>query len=136
MKLEFHQLDLRYGGLRVRSNPQEKHLLGSIGSSGQQVPIIVVAEPETPDRFLVIDGFKRIRALERLGEDTVEAIAWDLPEAHALLLTQSLRSSRGDTPLEEGWLLHELHRSFAWMPAPVESDHRFRLNLITDSNRK
>lgn len=112
MDLEFHQLDLRYEGLRVRRADRERRLLASLAEWGQQVPIVVVAAEE-PDRFLVIDGYKRIRALRRLGQDTVSATVWEMGEAEALVLDRSLRHAEAETALEQGWLLAELHQSFA-----------------------
>lgn len=112
MELEFHQLDLRYEELRVRRPEREKRLLASLAERGQQVPIVVIALAGEPNRFLVIDGYKRIRALRRLRQDTVRATVWDMDEAEALLLDRSLRTAEGETALEQGWLLEELHRSF------------------------
>ncbi len=111
MDLEFHQLDLRHEGLRVRRPERERRLLGSLAERGQQVPIVVIALAEEPNRFLVIDGYKRIRALRRLGQDTVGATVWDMDEAEALVLDRSMRTAEGETALEQGWLLAELHRS-------------------------
>jgi hypothetical protein len=48
-------------------------LLASLAESGQQTPIVVVAAAGQPDRYLVIDGYKRIAALRQLGRDIVEA---------------------------------------------------------------
>ena len=112
MELEFHQLDLRYEGLRVRRPEREKRLLASLAERGQQVPIVVIALADEPNQFLVIDGYKRIRALQRLGRDTVRATVWDMDETEALILDRSLRTAEGETALEQGWLLAELHRSF------------------------
>jgi ParB/RepB/Spo0J family partition protein len=111
MNLEFHQLELRYESLRVCRPQRERHLLASLAERGQQVPIVVVAAEE-PNRFLVIDGYKRIRALKRLGQDTVSATVWDMGEVEALVLDRSLRHAEAETALEQGWLLAELHQSF------------------------
>ena len=111
MAIEFHQLDLRYEGLRVRRPEREKRLLSSLAERGQQVAIIVVRLLEEPNRYLVIDGYKRIRALRKLGRDTVHATVWDMPETDALILDRSLRTAEGETALEQGWLLSELHSS-------------------------
>ena len=59
MQLELHQLDRRWEPLR-------------------QTPIIVVLSPEHRDRYLVIDGHKRIAAMQQLGRDTVEATVWEM----------------------------------------------------------
>jgi ParB/RepB/Spo0J family partition protein len=107
MELEFHQLDLRYEGLRVRRKDVERRLLGSVAEAGQQVPIVVVPAEEA-GRYVVIDGFRRIRALRRLGRDTVLAMLWAVPEAEALLLDRSQRQSSALSAIEQGWVLHEL----------------------------
>ena len=60
MDLEFHQLDLRFEHLRVHRPDRERRLLASLAASGQQVPIVVVAVREQPERYLVIDGYKRV----------------------------------------------------------------------------
>lgn len=110
--LEFHQLDLRFAHLRVKRPERQRRLLASLADAGQQVPIVVVAVAGEPDRYRVIDGFKRIAALRRLGRDTVRATIWPMTEADALVLDRSLRSSEAETALEQGWLLVELESRF------------------------
>jgi len=62
----------------------------------------------------VIDGYKRIAALQQLGRDTVEAVVWPMKEADALLLDRSLRMSEQESALEQGWLLQELEQRFGY----------------------
>src|SRR3989441_10508695 len=114
MKLEFHQLDRRYEHLRVRNPERQRRLLASLAASGQQTPIVVVAISEKPDRYLVIDGDKRVAALEQLARDTVEAVVWEMSEADALVLDRSMRFSEQETALEQGWLLSELEQRFGY----------------------
>jgi len=109
MDLEFHQLELRYEGLRKRHPGKERHLLGSLSDLGQLMPIVVLAEG---DRYVVLDGYKRIRALRRLKQDTVRAMCWELDEAEALLLERLMRTADSEGPLEQGWLLCELRDRF------------------------
>ena len=104
MQLELHQLDRRWEHLRVREPQRQSRLLASLADGGQQTPIVVVAAGP-PDRYLVIDGHKRVAALEQLGRDTVEATLWAMSEAEALLLSRSLRFSPQESALEQGWLL-------------------------------
>ncbi len=106
MDLEFHQLDRRYEDLRLHRPDRERSLLGSLCEHGQQVPIVVVAQED--GTYLVIDGFKRLRCLERLSADVVQAKVWDLEQIDALLLDRSQRSSEGLSQLEQGWLLEAL----------------------------
>jgi ParB family chromosome partitioning protein len=112
MQLEFHQLDRRWEHLRVRHPARQRRLLASLAEAGQQTPIVVVAVEGQEDRYVVIDGYKRIAALKQLGRDTVEAVVWPMSEAAAVLLDRSLRLSEHETALEVGWLLAELERRF------------------------
>lgn len=111
MEIEFHQLDLRYESLRVHRPDRERRLLASIAEHGQQVSIVVVAIDGGPSRFVVIDGYKRIRSLQKLGRDTVNATVWDMSEPEALILDRSIRTGEGETAIEQAWLLSELHGS-------------------------
>jgi ParB family chromosome partitioning protein len=108
LDLEFHQIDLRNDGLRVRRPEKERRLLGSLSEVGQQVPIVVVKDA-VPGRYLVIDGFKRVRALRQLRQDVVRATLWDLSEAEALLLLHAQRADEAETAIEQAWLLRALH---------------------------
>jgi len=114
MQLEFHQLDRRWEHLRVRQPHRQGRLTASLAESGQQTPIVVVVSPDSRDRYLVIDGYKRIAALQQLGRDTVEATVWAMSEAEALLLDRSLRFSQQESALEQGWLLSEMERRFGY----------------------
>lgn len=109
MDLELWQLDRRYEALRSRSAHRERRLLSSLAEVGQQQPIVVVRDSEC---WVVVDGYKRLRALGRLGLDTVRAAEWPLVEADALLLERVLRMGDTDSPLEQGWFLAELTQRF------------------------
>ena len=74
----------------------------------------MVAAQDSRDRYLVIDGHKRIAALQQLGRDTVEATVWPMSEAEALLLSRSLRISPQESALEQGWLLAEMEQRFGY----------------------
>lgn len=109
MELELGQLDLRYERLRTRNAARERRLLAAIAEVGQQTPIVVVADAP---RWVVVDGYKRVRAVRRLGQDTVRVIAWEIAEADALLLERVLRAGELGSALEQGWLLRELESRF------------------------
>src|SRR5689334_24576700 len=97
MQLEFHQLDQRWEHLRVRHPVRDRRLLASLAESGQQTPIVVVAAEGQADRYVVIDGCKRLAALQQLGRDTVEAVVWPMSEAAAVLLDRTLRLRQQET---------------------------------------
>lgn len=109
LDLEPHQLDLRYEHLRLLREGSQDRLVGSLSAQGQQAPIVVI-EAEG-GCYRVIDGFRRVRALSRLGVDTVWATVWELTDVEALLLDRTLRSA-SETVLEQAWLLTELSERF------------------------
>jgi ParB-like chromosome segregation protein Spo0J len=111
VEIEFHRLDLRYEALRKRSPHREKQLLSSLAEAGQLFPVVVVSAVEA-DRYVLLDGYKRVRALRRLAADAVRSTVWTLDEAEALLLERVMRSADPDGALEEGWLLCELRDRF------------------------
>jgi ParB family transcriptional regulator, chromosome partitioning protein len=84
-------------------------VLSSVSEIGQQTPVVVLREG---GRAVLLDGYKRVRALERLGRDTAFAVEWALPEPEALLLERLMRSGETDSALEQGWLLRELSERF------------------------
>jgi ParB family transcriptional regulator, chromosome partitioning protein len=112
MRLEFHQLDRRWEHLRVREPHRQRRLLASLAESGQQTPIIVVVPQDNSERYLVIDGHKRIAALQQLGRDTLDATVWTMSEAEALLLDRSMRFSKQESALEQAWLLSEMEQRY------------------------
>ncbi len=81
---------------------------------GPATPIVVVAAEGQADRYVVIDGYKRIVALEQLDREAVEAVVWPMSEAAAVLLDRSLRLSEHESALEVGWLLAELEQRFGY----------------------
>jgi hypothetical protein len=109
MELEHQQLDRRHEGLRTRQPQRERRLLASLSQSGQQVPIVVVRGSDA-ERYVVVDGFKRVRALVRLGVDTVLGTCWEMSEPEALIVDRLLVGSERASALEQGWLLRDLVR--------------------------
>ena len=110
MDLELHQLTLRYERLRKRRPREERSLLVSLTEIGQQLPVVVIQEAPS---FVLIDGYKRVRALKRLARDTVRATCWQVAEAEALLLERGLRRGSEDA-LDQAWLLAELQERCQW----------------------
>jgi ParB/RepB/Spo0J family partition protein len=106
--LEMHQLERRHADLRICDEGRLKRLIASLAELGQQVPVVVIAEPAGErERYVLIDGYLRVDALGRLGRDTVMATTWPLREADALLAHHHLCAS-SRSALEEAWLLARL----------------------------
>ena len=105
MKLELHQLEEKYAGMRVHDAARERRLATSIAQHGQQTPIVVMQDGE---RYVLLDGYARVGALRALGRDEADALLLALPEAEALVLSHQLDNSRRRSALEEGWMLRVL----------------------------
>lgn len=110
MEIAIETLDVRYERLR-RSDPRrEKRLLASLAEVGQQFPILVVGGEG--GAVIVVDGYKRVRALRKLGREMTLTARWDLSEADAVMLEGLMRDGGGDGPLEQAWRLKELRDRF------------------------
>lgn len=105
MQVELNELELRYAGLRIAEPGRQARLEASIAHEGQQSPVLVVAKDE---RFVLVDGYRRVAALKRLGRDVVEAMVLPVEEAVALVEVWRFEATRRRTALEDGWLLGEL----------------------------
>lgn len=105
--IEHHCLQMQYAHLRAHNPKVLEKLTTSIEHYGQLVPVVVV--PEAHHLWILIDGYQRIKALKRLGKDTVEAEIWHCTLTEALLMLFKSQSTRPSGILEEALLLHELH---------------------------
>lgn len=107
MQLEIAQLDRKYASLRIDDRTRRGQLTASLLEHGQQTPVVVVPSTEA-GRYVLIDGYLRVAALESLCRDLVEALVLSLGEAAALVLSHRVDGARERTALEQGWLLREL----------------------------
>ncbi len=135
MEVELHQLEMRYERLRKRHPRAERTLLASLAEIGQQTPVVVVSEAE---RFVLIDGYKRVRALKRLARDMVFATRWELEEVEALLLdAYSAQSDQRFQAIVNGGDLSAAGSAdvdeVTTMRAPKVAAHVFRRNVIGGS---
>jgi ParB family chromosome partitioning protein len=112
MELEIGQLQLRYEKLRRRNARKERQLVASLADKGQLMPVVVVRASEG-STYVLVDGYKRVRALKSMREDLVRATLWALDEVDAILLERLMRTGESDGALEQGWLLEELNERFA-----------------------
>lgn len=106
MQLEISQLERKYAHLRIDDRRGQRSLLASVVQQGQQTPVLVVRQSE--HRYVLIDGYRRVAALEALACDLVEAVVLPVGEAEGLVLGYRLSRGRRPSALEEGWLLREL----------------------------
>lgn len=102
VELEIQHLELRYANLRVMDPGRVSRLTGSLAKDGQRSPVLVVAGT------VLVDGYHRVAALRRLGQDVLSAVELPVAEADALVMVWRLETARRKSALEEGWLLQEL----------------------------
>lgn len=108
-EVEIAALGAHYAGLRIVKPRAEAAMEKSIRRHGQMQPVVCVKQA---DKIEVLDGFKRLRAMQRLGRATLLArIAQDMPpRVCKTLLLQLNQKSQSISPLEEGLVVASLYR--------------------------
>jgi ParB family transcriptional regulator, chromosome partitioning protein len=105
-EVELRLLALDFAHLRAHDAKAEAQLMTSMGVAGQQHPVLVVVRDD--GRHVVIDGYRRVRALRQLGRDTVVVLVLGASEADGLAYCHRLTTGGRRSALEEGWLVREL----------------------------
>ncbi len=117
IELDLHRLELRFADSRLVEPQAVARLAQSIERCGQIVPCIVVAAPESQGgedegggapALVLIDGYRRVGALRRLGRDTVSIEQWSCDLIAALLLVLARTQDRTFASIEEALLLRAL----------------------------
>jgi ParB family transcriptional regulator, chromosome partitioning protein len=112
--VDLHQLELRFAGARLIEPQAVEKLASSIERDGQIVPLIVVrssanpAEAQDGERLVLIDGYRRVAALRRLGRDRASVERWPCEVAEAVMGVLARTQSRSFAAIEEALLLREL----------------------------
>ena len=107
LEVDLHRLDLRFADVRLLEPRAVDALARSIEQSGQLIACIAVPDAGG-DRLVLVDGYRRILALRRLGRDTARVEAWACDLAQALLTVLARANGRPFAALEEALLLREL----------------------------
>jgi ParB/RepB/Spo0J family partition protein len=68
----------------------------------------VVENATGAEEYVLIDGYRRVSALKKLGRDTVDGVVLPLSESAALLFRHCQESAHPRSALEDGWLLRDL----------------------------
>lgn len=106
-EFDLHRLELRFAPTRVEDRAAVQRLADSIQECGQRVACIAAGDPQDA-RLVLIDGYRRVAALARLGRDTAQVQCWRGPVSSALAQLLARSRSRPFTALEEALLLREL----------------------------
>ena len=114
LNVDLHLLELRFAGARLIELQAVERLARSIERDGQIVPCIVVgaaldsSDAKDSERLVLIDGYRRVAALRRLGRDRAFVERWPCDLAEALLGVLARTQSRSFAAIEEALLLREL----------------------------
>ena len=107
MELDLHRLELRFAAMRIVDAPAVQRLANSIHECGQLVECVAAGDPQAAS-LVLIDGYRRVAALRRLGRDTAQVQCWSCPVGQALTQVLARSGSRQFSPIEEALLLREL----------------------------
>jgi ParB-like chromosome segregation protein Spo0J len=112
LDLDLHRLDLRFAASRLVEPHAVARLAESIERCGQIVPCIVVAVPGGTgggaEALVLIDGYRRVAALRRLGRDTAGVEQWSCDLTQALLGVLARAQDRPFASIEQALLLRAL----------------------------
>ncbi len=106
-QIEIVHIDLRYEHTRIRASRAVLRMADSMERFGQITPVLVVKEKELC--YILIDGYLRIRALNRLGQDMVSTQVWTGKESDALLYILARNQERNWDAYEQASLIKVLH---------------------------
>jgi ParB family chromosome partitioning protein len=106
-QIDLHRLELRYAATRLVEPQAVERLARSIEQSGQLIPCIGVAATNG-ERVVLLDGYRRVAALRRLGRDTVYMERWNCDLAQGLITVLCRTQARAFAAIEEALLLRGL----------------------------
>jgi ParB family chromosome partitioning protein len=113
LRLDMHQLIPRFAALRLRDPERLGGLVQSLRQHGQLVPVVAVPESAEDTRWVLIDGYRRLEALQQIGADRIWVDVWACAVDEALLLCLAKGSERGLEAIEEAALLHTLSARYS-----------------------
>jgi ParB/RepB/Spo0J family partition protein len=112
LEVDLDRLELRFTGSRLVEPRAVARIAHSIERCGQIVPCVVVAAPSGSgaggERLVLIDGYRRVAALRRLGRDIASVERWACDVTDALLGLLARTQDRPLASIEEALLIREL----------------------------
>lgn len=108
LRLDLHALIPRFASLRLHDPSRLARLVASIEQRGQLMPVVAVPEADGDRHWVLIDGYRRREALQRLGEDQIWVDVWARSVDEALLASLARGPDRAWEAIEEAALIAEL----------------------------
>jgi len=135
--MELNQIDYRYETCRLRNSVSERNLFHSIFENGIRQPVLGVFD-DSKEKFILLDGFKRIRCCRKLHIGMVEYKEVGSTSVEGILSLLWASNNQGLHILEQSRLVEELNlqgmkvleiaRSLERSPAWVS----VRLGILTE----
>jgi len=110
LELDLHRLELRFASARLNEPHAVERLARSIERCGQIVPCIAVPA-SGGEPLVLVDGYRRIAALRRLGRDTAKVERWDCDLTQGLINVLCRTQGRTFAAIEEALQMRELIQS-------------------------
>ena len=105
--IEIAHLHLRYEHTRIGHAAAVLRMADSLSRYGQQMPVLVVKDSDFG--HVLIDGYLRVKALQRMGVDLVTARLWPQAESDALVYMMVKMQQRTWDVYEQAAVIKELH---------------------------
>ncbi|QTD50703.1 ParB N-terminal domain-containing protein [Sulfidibacter corallicola] len=135
--LEVHQLQRPFGHHRIFDGAAIDALARDLDRRGQLVPVSVARGAD--GQLVLLDGYRRLAALDKLRRDTVQCEIWPGDPTQGLLTLLARMGGRCWDALEEGLTLRYLHEergmtaeAIAQQSGRSQSWVRSRLRLVSE----
>ena len=115
IEVDFHLLDLRYSHTRIQNKKALLSMQNSINTYGQIVPGLAISEE---NRFVLIDGYLRLAALQAGGFDCIK-VQLASKEPDSLINLLAANDDRPMEAVEQANLIYELHNRFSYSFAEI-----------------
>lgn len=106
---EIHDISRKYESFRLRDRSREKYLLQSILEHGVLKPLQCVQVDTEEYRYVLLDGFKRLRCCDKLKLCVVPVISLGTDEAGCILHLLRSSNERNLNTLEQARFVDQLY---------------------------
>ena len=106
---EVHSICRKYESFRLRNAGREKYLLSSILQYGVREPLLCAEKAGEEHRYILLDGFKRLRCCCKLQIEAVAVVSLGADEVESILKLIRSSTERALSTLEQARFVDELH---------------------------
>ena len=107
IEIELQQISRKYESYRIKNDFTERLLLSSIAVKGIIEPLTCV------DDYVLLDGYKRLRCLDKLHISIVPVDSLGLDEQDGIIKLIRASKNKSLQTLEQSCFINELHKNFS-----------------------